>query len=256
MRAFLSLFALLAAACAHADDAGLNVAAAANLSGCIENIDAAFSAENGGAAVKLSTGSSGNFYAQIKNGAPFDVFLSADMDFPRKLIADGAAQADSLRLYASGRLALWTVNAAVDPAQGLATVNAAAVKKLAIANPDTAPYGRAAKAALQKAGLWDAVQGKLVTGENIAQTAQFVQTGNADLGFVAYSNLRSPALNGLGRFWIVPDEAFPPIEQGAVIAQHGRDNPLSARYLAFLAAPRARTMLAACGYHLPPATKP
>ncbi|MDB5987998.1 MAG: molybdenum transporter, periplasmic molybdate-binding protein [Nevskia sp.] len=226
----------------------LTVAAAANLADVIEVLDAAFMQQTPDAVVKVSTGSSGNFYAQIKNGAPFDVFVSADMDFPRKLIADGEAQSDSLLLYAVGRLALWSTNPAVDVSSGLLCLSTPAVKRISIANTDTAPYGRAAKATLQSTGLWDKLQSKVVTGENISQAAQFVQTGNADAGFVAYSTLKSPKLAGVGQFWLVPLSAHPPLEQGAVITKHGKDNPLSAKYLAFLKSADAQTIFSQYGY--------
>ncbi len=240
---------------AHANYAPqtLTIAAAANLADVIEVLDDAFVAQTPGAGLKVSTGSSGNFYAQIKNGAPFDVFVSADVDFPRKLAAEGSAQSNSLVIYALGRLALWSTNPAVDLSRGLLALNTADVKKLAIANPDTAPYGRAAKATLQSTGLWDAMQKKLVTGENIAQAAQFVQTGNADAGFVAYSTLRSPKLAGVGTFWLVPAEVHAPLEQAAVITLHGKDNPLAARYLAFLKSATAQSIFRQWGYDLPAA---
>jgi len=245
---------LLLAACvggvvpANAAATTLTVAAAANLADVIEVVDAAFMQQAPDAVVKVSTGSSGNFYAQIRNGAPFDVFVSADMDFPRKLIADGEAQRDSLLLYAVGRLALWSTNPAVDVGRGLLCLSTPAVKRIAIANTETAPYGRAAKATLQSTGLWDQLQSKLVTGENISQAAQFVQTGNADAGFVAYSSLKSPKLAGVGQFWLVPPSTHAALEQGAVITRHGKDNPLSVQYLAFLKSSEAQTIFSQYGY--------
>ena len=247
----LAVLCYAGASFAEPAPASVTIAAAANLADVIEVLDAAFVQQNPGAATKVSTGSSGNFYAQIKNGAPFDVFVSADMDFPRKLIAVGEAQSDSLLLYAVGRLALWSTNPAVDVGSGLLCLTTPAVKKLAIANTETAPYGRAAKATLQSTGLWDKLQGKLVTGENISQTAQFVQTGNADAGFVAYSTLKSPKLAGVGQFWLVPLSAHAPLEQGAVITRHGRDNPLSAKYLAFLKSANAQAIFSQYGYSIP-----
>jgi len=238
------------AAFAQSTPAPLTIAAATNLADVIELLDASFVQQNPDAAVKVSTGSSGNFYAQIKNGAPFDVFISADMDFPRKLIAEGEAQADSLLLYAIGRLALWSTNPAVDVSRGLLCLTQPQVHKIAIANTETAPYGRAAKATLESTHLWKPLQGELVTGETISQAAQFVQTGNADVGFVAYSTLKSPRLAGVGQFWLVPLSVHPPLEQGAVITQHGENNPLSAKYLAFLKSAGAQAIFGQYGYSM------
>ena len=153
-----------------------------------------------------------------------------------------------------GHLALWSTNPAVDPAKGLAVLTDPQVKKLAIANPEHAPYGRSAKAALQQAGLWDKLQDKIVLGENIAQTAQFVQSGNADAGLVAYSPASSaPKLAGVGRYWLLPEDAYPRQEQGVVITKHGAGNPLAARYLAFLASPAAHKVFEQYGFLLPQA---
>jgi len=250
LAAFLASFFAASAASAQFTPTPLTIAAAANLADVIEVLDASFVQQNPNAAVKVTTGSSGNFYAQIKSGAPFDVFISADMDFPRKLIADGDAQTDSLLLYAVGRLALWSTNPAVDVSNGLLCLTQPQVHKIAIANTETAPYGRAAKATLESTHLWKPLQSELVFGESISQAAQFVQTGNADVGFVAYSTLKSPKLAGVGQFWLVPLSAHPPLEQGAVITQHGGKNPLSAKYLAFLKSANARAIFGHYGYSM------
>ncbi len=250
LAAFLASFFAASAASAQSTSPALKIAAAANLADVIEVLDASFVQHNPDAAVKVTTGSSGNFYAQIKNGAPFDVFISADLDFPHKLIADGHAQADSLLLYAVGRLALWSTNPAVDVSRGLLCLTQPQVHKIAIANTETAPYGRAAKATLESTNLWKPLQSELVTGENISQAAQFVQTGNADVGFVAYSTLKSPKLAGVGEFWLVPLSAHPPLEQGAVITRHGEKNPLSAKYLAFLKSSGAQAIFSQYGYSM------
>lgn len=229
----------------------LNLAVAANMSDCVDALDAEFLKQAPGATLKVSTGASGVFYAQIKNGAPFDVFISADMDFPRKLTAEGEAQAETLKPYAYGRLALWTTVPGINPGRGWMLLVADYVKKIAIANPDTAPYGRAAMAVFEHLGFTERVKDKLVIGENIAQALQFTQTGNADLGFVAYSQLLRPSLRGVGVYVLLPENSYPPIEQGAVVTRHGKDNPLAARYLKFLAAPEAREILTRFGYGLP-----
>jgi molybdate transport system substrate-binding protein len=246
---FILLLACLAALPLQA--ATLLVAAAADLSYCIDDLAAAFRKEAPQAQVRVSTGASGNFFAQIRNGAPFEVLLSADMDYPRELARLGAADGATLAPYAIGRIALWTADGRLDVAQGLPLLRDARVTRLAIANPDTAPYGRAAKAALERDGLWAAVQGKLVIGENIAQAAQFVQSGNAQLGIVSLASLRSPRLAGVGRYYLIPDAGLAPIEQGAIVTRRGRDNPLAARFVRFLGSPAARAILERNGFGLP-----
>jgi molybdate transport system substrate-binding protein len=246
----LALAALLCLGSAHAADS-LTVAAAADLSLCLDDLNAAFRQGHPGVEVKATTGSSGNFLAQIKNGAPFDVFLSADMSYPRELVKDGQAEESSLTLYATGHLVLWSTNPKVDVSRGLAVLNTDAVKKFAIANPDVAPYGRAARAALQSAGLWDQLQSKLVSGENIAQTAQFVQSGNVDAGIVALSLVKAPKMAGVGRYTPIAEDQYPRLEQGGVITAHGKDNPAARAYIEFLRSPAARAVLDKYGFLLP-----
>jgi molybdate transport system substrate-binding protein len=246
---FMLLLASLATLPALA--APLLVAAASDLSYCIGDLAAAFRKEMPDAELKVSTGASGNFFAQIRNGAPFEVFLSADMDYPRQLARLGAADGATLVPYAIGRIALWSADASIDVAHGLTAVRDARVTRVAIANPATAPYGRAAKAALERDGLWAAVQPKLVIGENIAQAAQFVQSGNAQLGIVSLASLRSPKLAGAGRYYLVPDTGLAPIEQGAIVTRRGQDNPLAARFVRFLGTPAARAILEKNGFGLP-----
>ena len=167
----------------------VSIAAAADLVYCLDEMNAAFKKVYPDADLKVASGSSGNFATQIKNGAPFEVFLSADMNFPRDLVKSGLADESSLTVYATGKIVLWTTRPdGVDVSKGLAVLgDPNGAKKIALANPDHAPYGRAGKEALQHEKLWDAVQSRLVIGENIVQTAQFVQTGSADAGIVALS---------------------------------------------------------------------
>lgn len=229
----------------------LLIAAASDLAYCIDELGAAFSKEAPGAEVKVSTGASGNFIAQIKRGAPFDVFMSADMDYPRQLAREGAADAASLAPYAVGRLAVWTLDERFDVSQGMGVFADRRLARVAIANPDVAPYGRAARAALVRHGVWDALQGKLVMGENIAQTAQFVQTGNAQLGIVSLATVLSARLKGVGRYYLVPEGGIAPIEQGAIVTRHGQGNPLAARFMRFLQSERAQAILVRSGFGLP-----
>ena len=229
----------------------LQIAAASDLATCLDELDAAFLKTRPGVDIKATTGSSGNFVAQIKNGAPFDLFLSADLSYPRALAKDGLADPATLTLYATGHLVLWSLNPAVDVSQGLAVLDTAAVKKFAIANPDVAPYGRAAKAALQKAGLWERVAAKAVSGENIAQTAAFVQTGNVDAGIVALSFVKSPKAAGQGHYFAIPEDQYPTLEQGGVVLAKGKDNAAAAAYIGFLRSPAARSVFDKYGFLLP-----
>jgi molybdate transport system substrate-binding protein len=236
--------------------APLLIAAAADLSYCIDDIAAAFRKEVPDAEIKISTGASGNFFAQIRNGAPFDAFLSADVDYPRQLARLGAADGNTLTRYAIGHIVLWSPDPRFDVDKGLALLRDPRITRVAIANPATAPYGRAAKSALERDGLWEAVQSKLVIGENIAQASQFVQTGNAQVGLVSLASLRSPKLAGVGRYMLVPDTALAPIEQAAVVTKHGADNPLAARFVLFLGSPAARAILERNGFSIPPRPAP
>jgi len=236
----------------------VSIAAASDLVFCLEALHAAFlqienprSKIENPTALTVSTGSSGNFFAQIKNGAPFDVFLSADLHYPRELAAAGAADGRSITLYAIGRIVLWTVRPDLDPADLAAVVRSPSVRKFAIANPAHAPYGRAAQQALEKGNLWTAAQPKLVLGENISQTAQFVQTGNADAGIVALSLVLAPVLAGTGRWVEIPPSAYASLEQAAVLTTRGAANPAAARYLAFLRTPAARAIFDRFGFRLP-----
>ena len=215
-------------------------------------LNAAFKQAHPGADLKVSTGSSGNFATQIKNGAPFEVYLSADMSYPRDLVKAGLADEKTLTQYAIGRLVFWTAKPeTVDVTKGLSILaNAEPVKKLAVANPDHAPYGRAAKEALQHEKLWDAVQGRVVLGENIAQTAQFVETGNADAGFVALSLVVSGKLAKIGKWQEVPVEFYGKLEQGAVLTTAGAKNPLARAYLDFLRTPEARKIFDKFGFRM------
>ncbi len=254
LRRFLSGCLLVLAANVGANAAlaatpRLQVAAASDLAPCIAALNQAFINSIGDVQVRASIGSSGNLHAQIQHGAPFDVFLSADMDYPRALAKAGAADAASLVVYAYGRLVLWSADPDLDLSQGLAVLRTPRVKRIAIANPDVAPYGRAARAVLQHAGLWDTIQPKLVRGENLAQTAQFIETGNAQAGFVSAAHAAGSTVKG--RSWPVPLSFYPVIEQGAIITRHGRSNPLAAKYLRFLQSEAGRTILRQYHFSLP-----
>src|SRR5271170_6525422 len=203
---------------AESADREINVAAAADLSSALQEVAANYE-KHTGVAVRLSFGASGALTQQIQNGAPFDIFFSADMDYPRQLIAGGQAEGASLYRYAVGRLVLWVPqDSPLDVEhKGMDVLLDASVKKISIANPQHAPYGRAAAAALKHYGLYEGVAERLVLGENVAQAAQFVESGNAQAGLVALAHAMAPAIQGKGRYWIVPAEAYPPLDQGVVL---------------------------------------
>ena len=226
----------------------LRVAAASDLQAALPSIAADFE-KTTGKKVALTFGSSGNFFAQLQNGAPFDVFLSADIDYPRRLERDGQAEKGSLSRYATGRIVLWIRNdSAIDLKRGLAALTDVRVRKVAIANPDHAPYGRAAVAALQHASVYDRVLPKLVRGENISQAAQFVQSGNADAGIVALSLALAPALTSSGHYVEIPDRFYPPIEQAAVVIAASKQKAIARQFVDSLQQPDSARTLTAFGF--------
>lgn len=229
----------------------VTVAAASDLTDVMNEIAASFEKETG-CTVRVSTGSSGNFLSQIENGAPFDVFFSADVDYPKKLESEGLAAPASMYLYAIGKIVLWTRNdSRLDISKGLAALRDPAVQKISIANPQHAPYGRAAEEALHKSGVYDAVKDRLVLGENISQAAQFVESGNADAGILALSLAVSPALKQQGRFETIPEDLYRPIEQGAVVMR-AAPNPRGARiFLDYVKIPAIAALLERYGFALP-----
>lgn len=230
----------------------LNVAAAADLSSALNEIASSFE-KSSGVKVRLSFGASGSLTQQIQNGAPFDVFFSADMDYPRQLIAAGQADAATLYEYAVGKLVLWVP--ADSPlnveSRGMNILLDPSVKKISIANPQHAPYGRAAAAALKHAGLYARVADRLVMGENISQAAQFVESGNAQAGFVALAHAISPAMKGKGRFWEVPADSYPVLEQGVVMMSHAQHKKDAAEFLLFMKSQEARNTLRKFGFSVP-----
>ena len=237
----------LAAGAANAGEA--TVAVAANFAAPAKVLAEQFSRETGHKIV-LSTGSTGKFFAQIKSGAPFDVLLSADQATPQRLEAEKLAVAASGFTYAVGRLVLWSpLPSGVDD-RG-AVLRAGHFKRLALANPKLAPYGAAAQQVLEHLGLWAAVQPKLVIGENIAQTFQFVASGNAELGFVALSQTREGDKPPAGSHWLVPASLYAPIRQDAVLLARGEANGAAREFVAFLRSNAARDVIRAYGYELP-----
>jgi molybdate transport system substrate-binding protein len=242
--AFLALM-LFAAACA-AEEA--QIAVAANFAAPAKQLAERF-AHRSGHKLSLSAGSTGKFYAQIVNGAPFDVFLSADEETPRRLEREKLAVPGSGFTYAIGRLVLWSPRDGLVDAKG-EVLQRGTFKRLAIANPRLAPYGAAAQQTMEKLGVWTALQGRLVQGENIAQTFQFVASGNAELGFVAWSQIVEDD-GSRGSRWLVPQELYSPIRQDAVLLARAARNAAAREFLAFLREPAARERIRRFGYDLP-----
>ncbi|WP_454631756.1 molybdate ABC transporter substrate-binding protein [Bradyrhizobium cenepequi] len=233
---------LLTVSTAHAGE--INIAVAANFTEPAKEIAAAFKAKTGHEAV-LSFGASGQFYTQITQGAPFQVFLSADDARPRKLAEDGLAVADSRFTYAVGKLVLWsrTPNFVKDEQ----TLRTASFAKLSICNPLAAPYGAAAVETMQSLGIYQTLRPKLVEGATITQAYQFVETGNAELGFVAASQLTG---NDGGSRWLVPQELYKPIRQDAILMKSAAANEAAKGFIAFLRGPEARAVIEKYGYAL------
>jgi molybdate transport system substrate-binding protein len=224
----------------------VTIAAAADLNFAMPEIARQFRAAYPAVELEIAYGSSGNFFAQIGNRAPFDVFLSADVEYPRKLASAGVGVGNSVFTYAVGRLVVWVpAGSPLDPATAL---REAAVKHIAIANPQHAPYGRAAQAALRTLGLYQSVAPKLVLGENIAQTLQFVESGAADAGIVALSLALAPPLRARGRYWEIPLDAYPRMEQGGIIL---KDSKAARDFRAFLLSDGGRRILKQYGFVIP-----
>ena len=242
----MGIAALVAAVTVQAGE--VQVAVAANFTSPMKIIAAEFERSTGHKA-QLAFGATGKFYAQIKNGAPFEVLLAADDETPLKLEQEGAGVAGSRFTYAIGKLVLWSANPAyVDP-------KGEALKKgqfghIAIAAPKLAPYGAAAQEVMSKLGLFGSLESKLVQGENIAQTYQFIKSGNAELGFVALSQVYENGKLREGSAWIVPGELYTPIRQDAVVLSRGKDNPAAAELMKFLESDKARAVIKSFGYDL------
>jgi molybdate transport system substrate-binding protein len=229
----------------------LVVAAAADLSSALKVVADNYEKKTG-VKIKLSFGASGALTQQIQNGAPFDVFLSADMDYPRQLITASDAEAASLYQYAVGKLVLWVpADSPLDVEhQGIKILLDPSVKKISIGNPQHAPYGRAAVATLKHAGLYDQVADRLVLGENISQAAQFVESGNAQAGFVALAHAIAPEMKGKGKFWLVPADFYPPLAQGAVVLTHSQHKKEAADFVEYIKSKEAVDVLRQYGFSM------
>ena len=218
----------------------VDVAAAANMVQVIDALAAGFKREQPDIELRFSMAATGSLVAQIRHGAPFAVLLSADPDYAQALISSGDALAETRVHFATGVLLLWP-----KPAQGLEGLRAPQVKRIAVSNPHTAPFGRAARTALREAGLWEAIQPRLITGENVAQTLHFVQSGNADVGFVAASLFPDPKIRAQGLVIPVDDVA---LHHTAILLKRAAQNADARTFLTWLSTPAAQAMLAAHGY--------
>jgi molybdate transport system substrate-binding protein len=250
-RRFALIFAaisFISSACAAQE---ISVAAAADLQFAMQDIASRFQKETG-KTVKATYGSSGNFLQQIQNGAPFDVFFSANLDYPKKLDAAGLTEPGSYYEYARGKIVIWVPSdSKLDLSPGMKVLLDPSIKKIAIANPLHAPYGQAAVAALEHENIYDNVKDKFVLGENISQTASFVVAGAADAGIVALSLALSPNMKDKGRYVEVPTTDYPPIEQACVILRSAKNKKVAEQFLAFVKTPAIRNVLRSYGFGVP-----
>lgn len=247
----LSLAVLLPAQpiAAPAHPPKITIAAAADLKFAMDEIVASFKLANPGAEVDVIYGSSGKFNTQIQQGAPYDLYFSADIAFPRELAKAGFA-ASEVKPYAVGRIVLWSAN--LDASKmTLANLTDPKITHIAIANPKHAPYGKRAEEALRTSGLWEKLEPKLVYGENIAHTAQFVQTGNAQVGIVALSLAVNVELATRGGYWLIPDKLHAPLEQGFIITKCATGSALAKQFADYMGSKPARAVMTKYGFVLP-----
>jgi molybdate transport system substrate-binding protein len=231
----------------------LTIAAAADLQPVLARLTEAFQRETGHT-VRTSFGSSGNLFAQIQNGAPYDVFLSADIEYPRQLETAGLAEPDTLMTYAAGSIVLWARRGSpVDVRRGLTALTGGQARRIAIANPAHAPYGRAAVAALERAGIYERVRAKLVFGENVEQAAQFVESGNADAGLIPLVLAKSAPLAASGDYATIPPTLSPLLEQGAIVIRKSQNKDAARAFLAYLRRSDVAAIFAQAGFSPAPA---
>lgn len=245
-RPLLAALTLLAVLPLSAAERVLHIAAASDLTHCLPEIERAYERLHPGLVIKTSFGASGNFVAQIRKGAPFDVFLSADASLPAILVKEGLAQAESLSHYATGHIALWSARSLPEINNGLMILARPKFRRIAIANPDHAPYGQAAQRALEAAGIWLAIDHKIVRGENVVQAMQFISSGNAEIGIIALSLLKHPQLAGT-RYFEIPQHYYPAIKQHAVVTKYGNGWPIARDFVAFLTTPEVQLIFARYG---------
>jgi molybdate transport system substrate-binding protein len=223
------------------------IAAAADLKFAMDSIVSAYKAQNPSADIEVTYGSSGKFFEQISNDAPFDIFFSADIDYPNKLKDKGLA-IGNIKTYGIGQIVLWSKKTDPDKEQMKTLLNAD-INKIAIANPDHAPYGKRAQESLQYYKLYDKIQSKLVFGDNISQTAQFVTTGAADIGIVALSLALSPAMKSAGgKYYLIPEQSHTPLEQAYALLKHASGNSTANQFYDFISSSKAVNILKYYGF--------
>ena len=246
-------FILVAILAFDARAAELTIAAAADLNFALDELAAEFRTNNPAINVKITYGSSGNFYAQLQNQAPFDLYFSADIDYPRKLAEAGHALETNVFLYAVGRIVVWTPKTSTVNVErlGIQSLLAPSVKKIAVANPQHAPYGRAAVAAMKSLKVYEQVEARLVYGENVAQTAQFVQSGGADIGIIALSLAVAPQMRAAGQYWEIPLDAYPKMEQGGIILDWTKEPAAARTFRDFVLGAHGHEVLNRYGFFLP-----
>lgn len=246
-RLLVLCLASLSAASAYAEK--ITVAAASDLKFALDDIVAAFNKTGPDDQVEVIYGSSGKFHTQIQQGAPYDLYFSADINFPRELAKNGFAGSD-VKPYAVGRIVLWS--AGMDASKmTLASLTDPKIVHVAIANPKHAPYGQRAEEAMRATGVWDKVEPKIVLGENIAATAQYVQTGNAQVGIIALALALSPELSSKGGYWLIPDNLHKPLEQGFIVTKRAQNSNLAKRFADYIGSKPARAVMTRYGFVLP-----
>jgi molybdate transport system substrate-binding protein len=229
----------------------ITIAAASDLNFAFRDIAAEYENTTGNH-VRLTLGSSGNFFAQIQNGAPFDLYFSADISYPKKLEEAGLVVPGSLYPYAIGRIVMWAgKDSRLDLSKGLEILREPTIRKIAIANPKHAPYGRAAVAAMEYFKVYDLVKDKLILGENISQAAQFIESGACDIGIIALSLAIAPAMKSKGTYWEISAEAHPAIEQGAVILKQSKSPEAARQFLEFIKGPNGQEIMKRYGFIVP-----
>ena len=245
----LALWLVIPSSAAIAEE--IAIAAASDLNFAMKDLVAEFE-RTSDHHVKLSLGSSGNFYAQIHNGAPFDLYFSADIGYPKKLEEAGLTVPGSLYRYAVGRIVVWTAHdSRINVGKGFDALRDPQIKKIAIANPKHAPYGRAAVAAMEHFKIYDQVKDRLVLGENISQAAQFIESGACEIGVIALSLALAPTMKSKGTYWEVPESAHPPLEQGAAILKSSKHQDVAKEFLAFMQGTTGQEIMTRYGFTLP-----
>jgi molybdate transport system substrate-binding protein len=246
---FIQLLVILCLTASSAYAEKITIAAAADLKFAMDEIVTGFKKNQPGHEIDVVYGSSGKFHTQIQQGAPYDLFFSADIGYPRELAKQGLAASEA-KPYAVGRIVLWSAD--MDATKmTLASLADPKIAKIAIANPKHAPYGKRAEEALRSLGLWDKVQSKLVFGENISQTAQYVQSGNAQVGILALALVLNPELSKKGGYYLIPDTMHNPLEQGFIITKMGASKIIAKQFADYMGSKQVRSIMTKYGFALP-----